>query len=309
MKIREKAMEAIYGIANDIYWAREFSPNDPGYCLFIGSGCSLPLAPSYSELSERLLREMYPNVKDTNELFLRFKDEFQKEVYAIDKISLECICEGYRENKGEEALLRSLKREFEKEEYKKKTHEGYRILGELIKDGFFKIIFTTNIDTLIEDTFQEMGLDFHLFETISDYDKRPSLDKPCLYKLHGTYNKRADVAWRDVQQLHPKKAHHLTHFFESNTFIFVGYSMQDKDIYETLYYKVDPFVRERLKIYAVTLSGSKGNMKELLSKFTSIKGDISLGENVDNGGAFFFALKEGLKEIERGRNGKKDYTF
>lgn len=287
------ALREIAGLAYLIYEARNLDPNDPGYCLFIGSGCSLPAAPSSSELVGELVEEMYPK-SAPSELKTQFEKEFSDYFVGVTNISLEAVAEAYKQKKGAEALSRSLKAKFGKIS---NSNKGYEALGELVKEGYFKLIFTTNIDTLIEDSFSRIGLEFDLFNDLSDYYRRPALPRPRVYKLHGSYDKiDPNIAWRDVEQLHPRKELHLRHFFESNHFIFVGYSAQDFDIYSSLI-RVDNAIRERLRIYSFTLHGKSQLMILLLRRFFSSKGNISMG-NVKDGGTFFLTLKDEIKTIE-----------
>jgi len=294
-ELSDQAAVEIARLASDIYYAREVEPNDPGYCLFIGSGCSLPAAPSSSKLTEKLVEEFYGKIP-SNERKSRFEREFPSYV-GEGHITLEAICEAYKEMRGPDALLRSLKAKFGQ---RGKFHEGYAVLGDLVKEGYFKAIFTTNIDTLIEDTFKKKELDFDLIEDLSDYQSRTpstSAARPCVYKLHGSYDHPdPNVSDRDLQQLHPAKSRHLQFFFELNSFIFVGYSARDMDIFFSLS-KVETFVRERLRMYSFTLSGDSPDMKKLLRRYNSIRGNIALG-NVDNGGTLLFALKNEIKNVE-----------
>jgi len=289
-----QAAEAIRTLAYDVYWAREFSPNDPDFCLFLGAGCSLPLTPASSELGEKLLEEMYSGIAP-KERRLRFQEEFRGNLVGVSQVTLETICEAYKEKKGAEALLRSLKAKFDRI---RTVHRGYETLGELVRDGYFKVIFTTNVDTLIEDAFRRARLKFNLIDNLSEYSRRPSLAGPRVYKLHGSYNKvDPNVAWRDLQQLHPMKEYHLNHFFESHSFIFVGYSAKDMDIFSALW-QVDPSLLERLRIYSFTISGKSPDMEKLLRRFNSSSGNIAMGD-VHDGGTFFFTLKNELKKVEK----------
>jgi len=298
-----RASNEIAALANEIYWAKEFDPTDPGFGLFVGSGCSLPLAPTSSELIEKLLEEMYRKIAPRKRL-QGFKKEFRGAIEGLSHFSLEVVCEAYKEKRGPDALLRSLKAKFGK---LGNFHKGYEALGELVKRGYFKLVFTTNIDTLMDDTFSGMRLKFDIVDDLSDFSRRPSLSRPCIYKLHGSYNKfDPNIAWRDVQQLHPRKELHLRHFFESNTFIFVGYSLQDMDIFSALW-KVDPSFRERLRIYSFTMRGESADLKKLLRRFNSFKGNIALGD-VHRGGAFFFALKDEIESVEEKEKSDKTNT-
>ena len=291
--LRTEALGEIAELAYLLYSARKFEPNDPGYCLFIGSGCSLPTAPSSTKLVDDLLEEMYPKIrpKDRRKIF---KKTYEMEIGAIDYPSLEVVSDAYKRKKGDEALLRFLKSNFSSIG---KNSKGYEALCRLVKAGYFKLVFTTNLDTLIEDTFRIENLDFDLFNDLSDYSKRPSLYKPVVYKLHGSYDRvDPDLGWQQVQQLHPRKNLHLRHFFESNNFIFVGYSALDMDIFSSLV-TVEPIVRDRLRIYSFTRSGKSENIKRLLMRYNSIRGNVALG-NVSDGGTFFMTLTDELKTVE-----------
>jgi hypothetical protein len=293
VNLRTAAVSEIAELAYLIYSARKIEPNDPGYCLFIGSGCSLPFAPSSTKLVDDLLKEMYPKEKPTERRRI-FQEKSQNEGTALDSHSLEVVAKAYKRKKGDEALRRFLVANFSTIP---KNNKGYADLCSLVEDGYFKLIFTTNLDTLIEDTFLRQGLDFDLFNDLSDYSKRPSVYKPIVYKLHGSYNKiDPDVTWDQTQALHPRKQLHLRHFFESNTFIFVGYSGLDTDIIAGLY-GVDPIVRDRLRIYSFTRSGTSENIKRLLTRYNSEKGNIAMG-NIDDGGTFFSVLLDETKSVE-----------
>ena len=291
--LKESAAEEIDELAHLIYSAREFEPNDPGYCLFIGSGCSLPIAPSSQKLADTLLEEMFPKTKP-EERHRVFHQEFPSDSMSLDHISLEDVSDAYKTKKGDEALQRFLKVSFSKIN---NSSKGYEALASLVKAGYFKLIFTTNLDKLIENAFQKIGVKFDLFDDSSDYSKRPSLDKVVVYKLHGSYDKvDLDIGWRDVKQLHPRKQFHLRHFFESNNFVFAGYSGADMDILRCLQ-SVDPDHRKVLRIYSFTRSGNWENMKRLLRQYHSERGNVALG-NVTDGGTFLFTLHDEIKNVE-----------
>jgi hypothetical protein len=70
----------------------------------------------------------------------------------------------------------------------------------------------------------------------------------------------------------------------------------DMDIIACLH-EVIPVVRDRLRLYSFTRSGRSENMKRLLTRYNSEKGDIAMG-NVDDGGAFFSVLLDETKTVE-----------
>ncbi len=125
----------------------------------------------------------------------------------------------------------------------KEPARGYRLLADLIKQGFFRLIFTTNFDTFLEDALFDADLRTCDFQTlVCGKDAPDSLTKMVAHptpqvkivKLHGDLNARIfaflpDEVFQFTTSIQKLLGTHL-----NQNVIIIGHSMLDNDINRTI---------------------------------------------------------------------------
>jgi hypothetical protein len=284
--------DIIKSISYDIFRRKFESP----YCLFIGAGSSVPFIDSASRLEEDLLHDLFPSAPARKEEEELLRHTLSK-IDLPSKVRLETVCEAYKYLRSYEALASflgsRLKRSFE-------IPEGHRCLARLVAKGYFRIIFTTNLDELCEDALNvELHKDsYQRFVTEEDFLQPIRETKPRLYKLHRTYSSpRPDVCWDDVKQLDKNKAEHLIHFWANYNFIFVGYSANDLDIFTTLQ-SVDAGKREKLATFWFTKGEPSERIYDMMSKYSKMGNIIPVGD-LPSGSDLFRMMENALSPLEQ----------
>lgn len=206
------------------------------FCLFIGAGASTSAGISCGkDFQTKILQKLYGESLD----YVAMAEEFRKEYgnrIGNQKLTLEIIFQGLRDRFGRKPAFEILKKELDGTI---EPPSGYYSLAYLIRHGFFRIVFTVNLDELIEKSLSdEIGLNG--YNLICETDKFKSstptliehLRKPLLVKLHGTYSLESTliVSWEDVQELPSEKKKFLGYYASNYPMIFVGYSGRDPDI-------------------------------------------------------------------------------
>lgn len=287
----ETAIE-LRSLAKDIFRRKDRAL----YCLFLGAGASVPYAPPTSALVEGLLEELYPGLTQI-EKEQKVLSEL-KESGLPAKIRLEPISELYKTKREARALKEYLRTKFSDSD----IPEGYSALARMVKKGYFKIIFTTNIDDLLEKAFLRDHLfkedQFEVLVSEEDYSCSIAYSVPRIYKLHGTYTKiNAGVCYKELEELPPKKLAHLQHFWENYDFVFLGYSAEDADIFDAL---KKPTKEARRGYVTLWLKKSKGRDKviEIMSKYSHLNNLLAVGDT-QTGSEVFLILEKELLELSR----------
>jgi mannose-6-phosphate isomerase-like protein (cupin superfamily) len=190
--------------------------NEP-YILLMGAGCSVSSGcPSAKELAKIIV--------DDNDL-----------KWEIDETTLE------RAGKllGDRILNNNLVKQFSN------THpsKGYWFLAELIRKGYFNLIFTTNYDTCLEKALVKV-INYDDFDVLvrGDVDDKRineliNLATPRIkiIKLHGDYrSKNMVVAPEDLWNIGDPLKETLTRKIAERGMLIIGVSMHDSSIIETL---------------------------------------------------------------------------
>lgn len=205
------------------------------FCLFIGAGASTSAGiPCGKAFREKILCGVYGETSDGTTAEEEFRREFEEQI-ASQELTLEMMLSLLRQKFGDSAF-RVLQREVGKD---LEPAPGYYSLAYLIQHGFFKVVFTVNIDELIERALDdEIGRNkYNLICEINRFRSRKPipaehLEKPLLVKLHGTSTLESTliVTVEDVQNLPPEKAKFLDYYASNYPLIFIGYSGRDPDI-------------------------------------------------------------------------------
>ena len=188
--------------------------------LFIGSGFSIEASiPSVSVLKELILNEF-----DNEDLRKEHEND------NLDKLSeffVEESCAGSRNE-----LISLMKEAFRIEP---KCMDDHKILASI---PHFKTIFTTNYDTLLEDSYPKNECNVIRNDVDCTYiEKRVSI-----YKIHGDFTTPHDVVITTSDYAKYKKNtwpnpimwNHVISEFSKKHILFIGYSLYDDNILEII---------------------------------------------------------------------------
>lgn len=274
--------------------------NPEKYALFLGAGASRSSGyPLGDELVYHLLKELFHIseerfVEDRGEL----KEWFHEEYKSTAK--LDCLIQEFIEVLGEASTKDLIERYFRS----KTPSRGYQLLGELIGNGFFHCIFNMNFDHAIEDVLRMLNVDFRSVVTKEDvpYAFATYPDKPTIYKVHGDIDKprtlRASID--QIEQLPDWLRNILENCLKGLPFIFIGYSAQDKDIFEVF----QTVGKKDYKIFWVSPDSTPSKeVLSILKIFSSEKNYISIDFD-----EFFSILKRKIlrRDIESLCNERDD---
>ncbi|MEA3345557.1 MAG: SIR2 family protein, partial [Chloroflexota bacterium] len=116
---------------------------------------------------------------------------------------------------------------------------GYRCLAELVKEGYFDVILSTNLDVFVEDALSDVGLRAEDFKVLINGEEderqiRRALDYPeprvKILKLHGDLPARIFAFTPDEVFEFGEKLESLLEEQLSEDIIIVGHSMRDDDL-------------------------------------------------------------------------------
>lgn len=114
---------------------------------------------------------------------------------------------------------------------KKEFTNTHRIMSSLPITQYW----TTNYDSLIEDTFKYRNIKTILYEDEKDLAKKQGDAKVFIYKMHGSYTRpnKAIITKTDYERYFNTHEMFMAHFkysLSSKTFLFLGYSFRDANI-------------------------------------------------------------------------------
>lgn len=190
--------------------------------LFIGTGFSIEAnAPTESKLKKLILNEFdNENLKEEHE---------NDELAELAECFVEEVCAGSRNE-----LIGIMKKVFE---FEPECMDDHKLLATI---PHFKTLFTTNYDTLLEDSYAECDRRVIRNDEACTYDENKRVS---IYKLHGDFvspssvvittsdykkyrgaNKRPNpIMWNDV----------ISEFTRKNI-LFIGYSLKDNNVIEII---------------------------------------------------------------------------
>jgi len=200
------------------------------FCFFLGAGFSynennhIKSAP----LAKNLIKELYSkfNISEDSIPFSKYKDSLEYIFFYLKKL-----------------YPNALLKEFIKERFGKNfaTTRAIKILSNLIKQGFIKQVFTVNWDLLLEKQVKDI---LNIYYKFSDFNLN-NLKLPFYMKLHGT-SSDIDSIIASIDELELNEYNYslilkrniLKLFYDSNNFIFIGYSFHDVDFIDIFKYKL-----------------------------------------------------------------------
>jgi len=188
--------------------------------LFIGAGFSLEAkAPSAWDLQQAILNEL-PS-EDMK------KEHSKDDLDVISQFFVEEVCEGSRAE-----LMDLLQKQFE---FEPECMDDHKALAAI---PHFHNIFTTNYDTLLEDSYpKERCAVVKKDEDCVYIDSKPVR----IFKIHGDFTNRdfVVITSQDYADLNRKKHNKLVwnevmSTFTKNHVAFIGYSLSDKNVLNLL---------------------------------------------------------------------------
>ncbi len=214
---------------------READSETPNYNLFFGAGCSVSskIRPA-GKLIEEWLNDLYERFNDappsSTEDARKYFENNQSSWYNKDNAYSSLFEKTYE--------FASQRRRFvEREVGDKLPAIGYAYLTSLVSKKYFRTIFTTNFDDLINEAFYQFSNDRPILcahdssiKSISITSKRPKI-----IKLHGDYLfDDIKSTLRETESLEQNTKEKLIEFCKEFGLIVVGYSGNDRSIMDVL---------------------------------------------------------------------------
>lgn len=187
--------------------------NNDQVSFFLGAGVSSELnLPDWKTLFKDVADKLSLNIND-------IQDYYQLAQYYCNKYSMA-------------DLKRTVTSKLHTIEYNSRT------LEQLIKLNF-KTIWTTNFDQAIENCLFKQRINFVKVYNDKDLPNINPNSQPILYKINGDINDLENIIltqkdWENFEYTHPTMLTFLKKELVSNTFLFLGYSFQDKLIKSAL---------------------------------------------------------------------------
>lgn len=217
--------------------------------LFIGAGFSLEAkAPSAWDLQQAILNELPSDAMK--------KEHAEDSLDVISQFFVEEVCEGSRAE-----LMDLLQKAFEFEPECMDDHQALAAIPH------FHNIFTTNYDTLLEDSYPKE----RCAVIKKDEDCVYSGQKPVrIFKIHGDFTNRdfVVITSQDYADLNKKKHNKLVwnevlSTFTNNHVAFIGYSLSDKNVLNLLRSISKIVKRNKRQMFLIAPDFDDANKKRL----------------------------------------------
>lgn len=206
--------------------------NEPNYSLLLGAGCSItsgirPAKELISEWKKEILLSD-PNSKNFSE------EDYLKSCSWYDpRNEYSCLFEKRYDLPQHRRMF------IEKEVDGKKPSIGYEYLSKLIGNSYFRTIFTTNFDDLLNQSFYSylkarpiVCAHDSSINSVTITSKRPKI-----IKLHGDYLfDGIKSSMREVETLEDNMRNKFTEFAKNYGLIVIGYAGNDRSIMDILSY-------------------------------------------------------------------------
>lgn len=240
--------------------------NTPNYSILLGAGASVT-----------------SGIRSGQTLINEWKQEIYEESGKKEELSFEDFFSStnapdwYEENKAYSSLfenrydLQRHRRMFVEHEVSSKTPSiGYAYLVKLIEQGFFKTVFTTNFDDLLNEAFYRFSKERPI---VCAHDSSISgitvtSTRPKIIKLHGDYLfDDIKTTLRETESLELNMRMKFQEFAKDFGLIVVGYSGHDRSIMDILSYLLQHEDYFKNGIYWCIRKGDNhicGDLKKLL---------------------------------------------
>lgn len=288
--------------------SRKMSGTDP-YILFLGAGASISSGcSSMMQIVDDFLEQHAKSefdkweseIKDATQKEKRF-GEFLRNEIGKEKRTRFFEIWSLLDHDTQYSILRKHLWE------DKNPSEGYKSLVKLIKKGFIKTIFSTNLDNLMEKALHNSGYQPGDFVIVVNGKDRPeeimdqlnsSRNPLKIVKLHGTLESPKSYAFRqeEIFDFEKKIKPDLSQLI-NQSLIIVGYSGQDRDV-DLL------FEDEGKEIHFV--KPSKPEAESRMSQTLTVRGKGKIIDGDDGKFDTFFEKLLKYVEIEEGRINDSD---
>jgi len=211
--------------------------NNPNYSLFIGAGCSVTSGiNSANELIKKWKKDIFIQENNINEVDYdenEAVDYFKGEMWYDSRNPYSALFEKKYD------LPRQRRMFIEKEVRDKSPSIGYAYLIKLVENNYFKTLFTTNFDDLLNEAFYQYSSERPIIcahdsaiSSITVTSKRPKI-----IKLHGDYLfDDIKSTLRETESLEENIKNKFIEFSKDYGLIVLGYGGNDRSIIDILSY-------------------------------------------------------------------------
>jgi hypothetical protein len=220
-----------------IRFVKTRADKNPNYSLFLGAGCSITSdVKSATELIKQWKKDIYIS---ENDIEIEDYDENSVEDFFLKKM-------WYDSRNPYSALfekkydLPRQRRMFVEQEVRDKIPSiGYSYLIKLVENNYFKTLFTTNFDDLLNESFYQYSTNRPILcahdsaiNSITITSKRPKI-----IKLHGDYLfDDIKSTLRETESLEENIKNKFIEFAKDYGLIIIGYGGNDRSIVDILSY-------------------------------------------------------------------------
>ncbi|MCU5667062.1 hypothetical protein FC698_04815 [Bacillus cereus] len=165
------------------------------YALLLGSGISFSAnIPTGWGILKELCRRIMELNGERNEDPIEWYQNYYNKPPMYDEV-IEILARTSTERLG--LLAEFFERKEEDEDYVKKPTKAHKKIAQLVKDGYIKVIVTTNFDRLMEQALDELNIQYQTLYHESDIDgMKPLTQANCtVLKVHGDYR---DTRFKNV---------------------------------------------------------------------------------------------------------------
>lgn len=225
--IREELRSKERTISDLVRFIHTRTDDNPNYSLLVGAGCSVTSGVRSATELIKVWKEEIASVEG------KHPDEIEKESWYNSRNSYSSLFEKKYD-------LPRQRRMFVEQEVRDKIPSiGYAYLVKLVENNYFKTIFTTNFDDLLNEAFYQFSSRRPLIcahdsaiNSITVTSKRPKI-----VKLHGDYLfDDIKSTLRETESLEDNIKNKFVEFAKDYGLIIVGYGGNDRSVIDVITY-------------------------------------------------------------------------
>jgi hypothetical protein len=273
----------------------QISSKPGNFCIFVGAGISSDIFPLADEFSNQIIKENNLNRERILEYLL--DNEKSKKFLKLtkgdpDRIPLEAILFYYKKFTSRDAMIELVEKQFNKQVTQ--IPLSIQKICHLLKTHKINYIFSVNYDLLLDQGTSDIDI------KKINYNKEFTLSnighKQAIFKIHGSISDpdSIEASLDEVARLRGNKKQLLESFFNGHTFIFVGYSCRDPDLYPALKQFVTKY---RTNCYFVDPAEPNEYVRDLIK--SSRQGDLTSRYFRMEADIFFEILDRNLNKDEK----------
>jgi len=273
----------------------QISSKPGNFCIFVGAGISSDIFPLADEFSNQIIKENNLNRERILEYLL--DNENSKEFLKLtrgnsDRIPLEAILFYYKKFTSRDAMIELVGKQFNKQDIQ--IPRSIQKICQLLKTHKINYIFSVNYDLLLDQG--TSSIDIKKINYNKDFTLSNIGHKQAIFKLHGSISDpdSIEASLDEVARLQGNKKQLLESFFNGHTFIFVGYSCRDPDLYPALKQFVTNY---RTNCYFVDPAEPNEYVRDLIK--SSRQGDLASRYFRMEADIFFEILDRNLNKDEK----------